>query len=308
MIRHPVFYEDEWRARFSTDEIASITYFELNHSPINILATNDFRAQIRDQDEFGPKIPVDIFTFGRGEGNDRMGTKVGGLPYRRKDTPWPVDESGEPYAFLAQFCFSDSKDLVGELPGDVLLVFLRTSKSEWEGETRSFLTPSALWEKWEKGLIFEWQNEGLKNLIEKKDLTLGPLNLQMPTCYGVRYRTTDYVDPIAAATSYLSRESRCVPDTFPTTYGRFVWHMMKIGGTPVLLGEVTPPCPGRFIAGFGGVVLTPLTAYPWINQSEPLSLERAAAEENMLLLGDPGYLNIYLEHDGKLDFQFYYKS
>jgi len=307
MMRHPVFYEDEWQARFTTDEIASITCFELNHSPINILATNDFRAQIRDRDEFGPTIPVDIFTFGKGEGNDRMGTKVGGLPYRRKDTPWPVDECGQPYAFLAQFCFTDSEDLVGDLPGDVLLVFLRTSKSEWGGKVRSFLTRSAVWETWDKSLIFEWQNEGLTNLIEKQDLACGPLNLQMPTCYGVRYRTTDYFDPIAAATKYLSPERLSEVDTFLTTYGRFVWHMMKIGGTPVLLGEVTPACSGRFIAGFGGVILTPLTVYPWTNHSEPLPLERAAAEDNMLLLGDPGYLNIYLDDNGRLGFHFYYK-
>ena len=50
-------------------------------------------------------------------------TKVAGLPYRAAGLPWPLTDDGRPMTFLAQFCFEESRDLVGKLPGDVLLIF-----------------------------------------------------------------------------------------------------------------------------------------------------------------------------------------
>ncbi|MCA9289892.1 MAG: hypothetical protein KDA25_02120, partial [Phycisphaerales bacterium] len=36
--------------------------------------------------------------------------------------PWPIHEQ-HPAVFLGQLCFADSRDLAGDLPGDVLLIF-----------------------------------------------------------------------------------------------------------------------------------------------------------------------------------------
>lgn len=67
-------------------------------------------------------IPTDMFLWGRGEAPDPRMTKIGGVPYLPRDTPWP-QHRGRPLTFVAQFGFHDSRDLVSKLPGDVLLVF-----------------------------------------------------------------------------------------------------------------------------------------------------------------------------------------
>ena len=37
---------------------------------------------------------------------------------------WPVTaDTGEPFTFVAQFCFADSKDILSALPGDILVIF-----------------------------------------------------------------------------------------------------------------------------------------------------------------------------------------
>lgn len=67
-------------------------------------------------------VPVDYFVLGLGESSNRAATKIGGVPYLPKCADWP-HESGEPIQFYFQVNFSDSRDLVGKLPGDILLVF-----------------------------------------------------------------------------------------------------------------------------------------------------------------------------------------
>ena len=82
-----------------------------------------------------------------GEPTDRHVTKIGGLPYRPAKMPWPTGQDGTPMSFLAQINFANSKDLVGELPGDVLLVF--TPDSDGFIESLSFewqpLAPNVFW-------------------------------------------------------------------------------------------------------------------------------------------------------------------
>jgi hypothetical protein len=69
------------------------------------------------------RIPTDVVVWARGEPADRSVTKIGGLPYRPSDVPWPVGDGGQPLRFIGQLCFADSRDVVPPLPGDILLVF-----------------------------------------------------------------------------------------------------------------------------------------------------------------------------------------
>src|SRR5690606_20327664 len=68
------------------------------------------------------KVETDVFVFGRGEPARRDCTKVGGVPYWPSSRSWPVDSNGTQYHFLAQINFSDSLDLVGPVPADMLLI------------------------------------------------------------------------------------------------------------------------------------------------------------------------------------------
>ena len=40
------------------------------------------------------RVPTDVFVWSRGEPDQRAVTKIGGLPYRIKEEPWPVAPSG----------------------------------------------------------------------------------------------------------------------------------------------------------------------------------------------------------------------
>jgi hypothetical protein len=90
----------------------------------------------------------DVVWFIDGEPIDQCVTKIGGLPYRPARLTWPTAADGTPLIFLAQICFAASRDLVGNLPGDVLLVFMPDEPGGISAD-----------------LYFEWFPLGLKNLI-----------------------------------------------------------------------------------------------------------------------------------------------
>lgn len=72
---------------------------------------------------FGEAAEADLFILAVDEPNRRLATKIGGLPYWRSDRPWPVTNSGVPIPFLAQFDLSPSRDLIGDVEWDVILIF-----------------------------------------------------------------------------------------------------------------------------------------------------------------------------------------
>lgn len=113
-------------------------------------------------------IPCDIFIWSIGESEDRTVTKVGGLPYRESSSTWPCGDDGIPYTFEAQITFADSKDILPELPGDILLIFQDDNIK----------------------LHFEWINidEKLK-LVQYEDVPNQPERVQ--PYFGTRYRTYD---------------------------------------------------------------------------------------------------------------------
>ena len=139
---------DEWLPRFPLKPRNGRFTGEIITSPCDICNNEHLRWAAYDQFDWGPAVPVDIFIMADGEPNNRHATKIGGLPYRPARMEWPTSLDGTPMSFLAQIDFADSTDLVGELPGDVLLVFT----PDTEGcciET----------------LHFEWQPLGLSDLI-----------------------------------------------------------------------------------------------------------------------------------------------
>src|SRR5262249_19088597 len=135
--------------------------------------TPSHRKQSAEEDEF-----TDAFLFVRGEPAIPFVTKVGGVPYRAAEVPWPAGEDGRPMTFLAQFCFSGSTDLVGELPGDVLLVFARDDQAYFSSIFGD-----------DDGLRFEWYPLGLQDFCAPSQVPDTPWKL-LP-CTGVAQRTSE---------------------------------------------------------------------------------------------------------------------
>jgi Domain of unknown function (DUF1963) len=167
--------------------------------------------QIRDatQAKRGPfkKEATDVFVFGKGESKQLYLTKVGGKPYLSEDVAWPEDEDGMPLSFVAQFCFSDSKDLVGKLPGDVLLIFGSTvdeENLEWERGNADDLT-------------FIWMD--IDEDIEIQDIPEDAVSFK--PYYSQIFRSFDLLDPDPFIE--VNGEFTLLPSILPCT---------KIGGVP----------------------------------------------------------------------------
>jgi hypothetical protein len=163
---------DEWLPRFPLRPEYDRFSGDIITSPRHICNNEQLRKAAHDQFDWGEAVPMDVFIMAVGEPPNRHATKIGGMPYRPAKTPWPTGKDGKPMSFLAQINFADSRDLTGELPGDVLLVF----------------TPDA--HDYIESLHFEWQALGLTELISPDAL---PDQAWRPEpCYGHIYRTVSY--------------------------------------------------------------------------------------------------------------------
>ena len=119
-------------------------------SPFSIAIVEQLRAEGLANKKY-KTVQTDVMVFAKGEPEKREMTKVGGLPYWPVTKPWPTTTDGSPMTFVGQFCFADSRDLVGDLPGEVLLVFI-DGKRMFEDSVR-----------------FEWMSLGDWPLIQNDD-------------------------------------------------------------------------------------------------------------------------------------------
>lgn len=209
---------------------------------------------------------ADVFVFGLGEPAERHLTKIGGLPYFADERQWPTNSSGEPMTFVAQLCFADSCDLVGDLPGDVLLVF----GSQEENDDME-----CTWE-----LSFEWMQLGQDDLVVQGNIP--ETDWKIVPCYGAIHRTCDY-HPEGFGKSVKDRMMAVVGGT-------------KIGGIPKWIGE-PENLPGRFIGTIGSIEPSVGQPFPWLNVPEPIKTIADSAGQNWLSWNMLGMLYLFLEKD-----------
>jgi len=131
-----------------------------------------------------PGLMTDVFVWAWGEPHNPASTKIGGVPLFPESLQWPQESTGKPFCFVAQFNFSDSKDLVPDLPGDVLLIFCPESSSKHPrtGKKRTHLTIE------ESVFLFaDSQSKKLhaKDQMPETDMELWPL-------HGHIYRSSDH--------------------------------------------------------------------------------------------------------------------
>jgi hypothetical protein len=207
---------------------------------------------------------TDAFYFVRGEPAKSFVTKIGGLPYRPAEVPWPSAEEGQPMTFLAQFCFSGSTDLVGALPGDVLLVFAEDNQAYY---------PSPYGD--DNRFRFEWYPLGLPNLLTASQVP--ETSWKLVPCAGVVQRTSE------------SRGS---------------YEGVKIGGAPhwtQVANEVDESdWPGAFLCALGPLRFLPESAS--CPPMQPPRQYGKGYE--LLELGDGGTLNFFHGGGGAIHWRF----
>lgn len=244
----------------------------------------------------GIAFPTDVFVFGMGALEDRHITKVSGLPYWPRARTWPMAEDGSPYQFLAQFCFVDSRDLAGKLPGDILLLFVPQGDEDW------------LWEL--DRVHFEWLSLDTSALIDA--LPKGVQSFCRSEWYGVIHRTHDYPGAAEQARKLEVDQPYNLPVINGSKIGGIphtIQTKSKYGvdpttGLPVLLPEKKGKSPAqRFLCQLTSIQAAPDVVYPWTNQKKKLTLEfddtGIYGDENQCVFGDMGSIYVYIDSSGK---------
>jgi hypothetical protein len=276
---------EQWESRFPLEwaDLQSGLSSQIT-SPSDLVFIEQIRKRIARTCDLGPTVPTDVFVFAVGAAPQRAATKVGGLPYRPDDLPWPMGADDQPMLFLAQFCFAESRDLVGPLPGDVLVVFA-TDLNIYRDRAQEYLH-------------FEWHPLGIERPAQWIEQKFG---WDFVTCYGYRHRTVDYVEPIPAeaiASADLGypishHEAQTTAHTLSRIEG------MKIGGLPAaFFGDDEPSAPGRFLCSLATIYPSFQRDWPWVNVEEPLG--QLPSEESHLNIGDGFILNFFLDETQKV--------
>ena len=201
-------------------------------------------------------------------------------------------------AFLAQFNFLDSKDLVGPLPGDVLLLFA-SNDEDWLSEP----------------LHFEWMSSAaLPIAITDSSCLLFPATV----FHGAIHRTADYPDACEAASESDVQQSWNLPVLNGTKIGgrpHFIQSDDDLDPRPAMRVEdpfrpgkmmVVPARPSRhgFLCQLGSIQAAPEVLYPWCNHAQPLSIDSGPDgiynESNSLVFYDMGNICIFRGENGDL--------
>lgn len=284
--------QSQWQAWKPRDEINPAVLqpqFQNVVGPYELAIIEQVRAELGLEPSNAAAVANDSFVWALGEPEIRHVTKVGGLPYWPKNQPWPViaddDEPnpkwrkqvGQPMTFLAQFCFSGSRDLFPDLPGDVLLMFV---------EDEEFSRPEAV--------RLEWQPFGLTSLVEAADVTLP--SWKFISAFGYRSRTADYSEFEGNADGFGSAGD----------------HLRSLGATkigglphriqPALDDESASHPPERFLAQLSSLITTDDHYYPWINHREPWT--DSTDDERCLNLVDAGLVSLHLTLYGHVTWGF----
>ena len=225
-------------------------------------------------DSLGEARASDVFIWGLGEPEHPAATKLGGLPYRPADEPWPMSAAGRPLSFMAQVCFADSKDLVGvpgsllrkprPLPGDVLLMFAPGDYlADWDDDDQS-------------SLVFEWRSLGLADPVRK----VPPTAKTFAPAFAQIHRTADFPEPAddhPVRMLFSGRDLCIVRGT-------------KIGGVPAFDGML----PGRHLCTLSS--LNPSGGhFPLLNAARPQDIP-----SGLLMMGDLGLLHLFIDAAGKI--------
>jgi hypothetical protein len=233
-------------------------------------------------------VPCDLFVWGTGEPPDRRLTRVGGVPWLPKRTPWPL--IGDVVTtFLCQFDFRDGRDLKGQraagpLPGDLLLVFVAEEESVYTAD--------------ENQMRFLWVSANETEVYTAADVPEPTASFEFVTAWGARYRTQDVPTKWEQAYEIRENEAGGRSSMLPILWGT------KIGGVPYHSQENFDEVPPNYLCQLVSIQASDDTKWPWIDREEPLNdrfgNDGIYARKNDLMIGDMGEMSFYLSDDGRV--------
>jgi Domain of unknown function (DUF1963) len=238
---------------------------EILVGPGSLAINEQLRAEAFPGNHYrGARVATDVFVWARGQPPNPAMTKIGGVPYRPRSSPWPRDREGKPVRFIAQLCFADSRDILGNLPGDVLLIY---------GDDDTLLVEP-------ERLAFEWSSLGIGELaFEVPQMAAGET---LTPYFGVIHRTEDWPDVLEE-----------IPGRYRRPWLLSVFEGTKIGGLPRFIQDEPTPA-GRFLCALGSISAN-YSAYPLINESEPRGWS-----DGDFMIGDMGSLYLFLDPQGRV--------
>ena len=290
---HPRFDLAGFSKLFSLADLKERAREHVFLAPAGQIITSPFHLTVTElirREALGEALPVgaepaDVFVFGAGEPAAPYLTKVGGAPFRSRHKVWPTTDSGRLLGFVGQLSFVDSMDLVGSVPGEVLLIFADPENLlsepayllEWvtldETDILSMSEVPAVTYAWKPGRVA--QRKGA--LPEKRPFA--PF-----VCHGVIHRTFDLPGSEPQFVAYAQ------PSRLAILEGT------KIAGVPHWT-QSPQTMVGRFLAALGSIQPASEVVYPWVNQPAPLSRSARHAIPTWKY-SDMGTLNVF-ENQGR---------
>jgi hypothetical protein len=304
-MRHETLDLDEWNNRLSS--IPSDLYLPAilnSHSPFSLVAIERLREKAKRKGELGQSVPVDCFTLGTGHDKQHFSlTKFGGCPHRPVETPWPKDQDNQPYQFVLQICFNDSLDILPELPGELLLIYMRVIESFSLLSEKSHALYLDRSDSMESDLYFEWQSKTISELMkpEQAPICLDP----QPLFHGVRHRSVDYKTITGFEKMYQEATSGLelpVEEAGLCETYRMIscFPQLKIGGFPYWDKNADIPYEGIPLASFSSFYPLLMHPFPWVNQE--LEQDMLTYMESGLSIGGEPRINLFLQKDGSVKY------
>lgn len=247
------------------------------------------RCEVRRERSLGRSVATDVFVWQPGDSANLGATRVGGAPCGDvKD--WPTDpQTKSPMHFIAQICFSDSHDLVGSTPDEVLLIF-NTLEVDHRGDHYQG-------QHW----TFRWC--GLKQADAALNPECCPQFFPEVVCHGLRWRTADYPDSWDAFENHEPlRNPKSPGESLARAYLLTTLEATRIGGEP--RGIQSPPSVGgSFLAEFHSVCCADPNRDSGAHRFSPATLP----SRGVLDIGDGGSVYIGIDERGEIrwDWQCY---
>lgn len=271
---HPVLDFDEAKSVFDRSKRARPLDGEIVTSPFHMYSVETLRDRLGLR--IGHLCPTDAFVFGLGEPPRRDTTKIGGLAYWPKGRHWPTNSDGFAYRYFGQVCFADSRDLMPNLPADVLLIFVG-ERDDW------------MWLPMD--IHFEWLPVGLADLIESNPT---PNAFESGPFFGAIHRTADYPDAEAVRDAELC-------DLLSTLSAT------KIGGVAHRVQE-TLDTTGELLVQVASIQPAFDEPFAFVNRAAPIPLDMHLGKDFSrryeVMFGDMGSIYVLRDALGELQSTF----